>query len=281
MKLFLIQAEHWTDPGTRMAIAFTPAAADAQALAWVNDLLADVQPGASHAFDEDGDAKPPAPVPAGGDWKAGLHALADAILVERGYPREPTEDIAVLVDDRETELPSVWIAEVPLVGLPGDQPRIVIACEGGLVSGVVTDMPMDVTIIDYDVEGDSDPDTTVEVPQDGGPRTATARRGGETPEVDPDFITRVLALPTDAQCLALDDEADKAQEVDESKWLISAEIGLPGPEGGTDSYSGYFAGETADQALEAGRRIIRHMYAEGVRIFSMKALAPSNRGEKA
>ncbi len=51
-------------------------------------------------------------------------------------------------------------------------PRIVVALEGGLVSGVVVDQPSTLLTIDYDVEG-ADEDEISEIPQDDG-RTASA-----------------------------------------------------------------------------------------------------------
>jgi hypothetical protein len=51
-------------------------------------------------------------------------------------------------------------------------PRIVVAIEGGLVSGVVGDRPISLLTIDYDVEG-ADEDEISEIPQDDG-RTASA-----------------------------------------------------------------------------------------------------------
>lgn len=52
-------------------------------------------------------------------------------------------------------------------GGPNDAIRIVVAIEGGLVSGVVADRPIHLMTIDYDTEG-ADEDDISQVPQDGG-----------------------------------------------------------------------------------------------------------------
>lgn len=115
--VFLVQADHWAMGGRRVAFASNQAEADAQARAWVNDLIRDVHPGGDFAFDDDTGAEAPPLVLTGEPWQPALYALADAILVERGYPREATESIETLVNDAETELPCVWITQVARVSL--------------------------------------------------------------------------------------------------------------------------------------------------------------------
>lgn len=179
-------------------------------------------------------------------------------------------DTAVEILDRYIQM----IGDRPL-------PRVIVVLEGGALSTLVSDIPLDATLLDYDTDGDAD-DEVVNVPQPGAvPYTAAARRVDASVEINPAFITDILALPTVAACMDMDAAVEESEIEAPEKWLVSAEIGIPGPDGGFDSWSGYFAADTADQALEAARRVIRHIYAEGVRIFSMKAVAPAAKGEQA
>jgi hypothetical protein len=71
-----------------------------------------------------------------------------------------------------------------------------------------------------------------------------------------------------------DEEED--QEADNAKWFVSAEIGIPGPDGGTDSYAGWFPLDSDDigELLLAAETTIRRRYGEGTRIFRMTTVPP-------
>jgi hypothetical protein len=119
---FLIQAEHWAVPSRRMAIAMSEESADRQALAWTNELIADVQPGSGFEM-FDPDCPVPSPLSADGYWEDGLRALAIALLakdcrseLDDGPPSRAVLDD--LLDDRTEELPGVWIERVEIVDEP-------------------------------------------------------------------------------------------------------------------------------------------------------------------
>lgn len=129
--LYLIQGDHWSAHGRRFAVCYTPEAANAQALAWTNELIADIHPCGAYVIDEaefDGKIVIPDLVEEGGDWKAGLHALAKAILAERQGSQESLDkllaenDLEQLIANPEEELPCVWIIDVeetdehPIIG---------------------------------------------------------------------------------------------------------------------------------------------------------------------
>lgn len=76
----------------------------------------------------------------------------------------------------------------------GQLPRVVVTLEGGLVSGAVADQPVNLLVIDYDVEGAAD-DEISEIPQDNG-RTAGAIASfwtGAAITNDPAWIDAALA----------------------------------------------------------------------------------------
>ena len=72
-------------------------------------------------------------------------------------------------------------------------PRLLIALEGGCVSGTVADVAgVDVTVIDYDTEG-ADAYDLYAIPQDGGGTAEAWRSHHGAADVDPAFIDRALA----------------------------------------------------------------------------------------
>ena len=77
--------------------------------------------------------------------------------------------------------------------LNGDwMPRVVITMDGGLVQEIISDQPLEVTVIDYDAEG-SDPDDLRKVPQgEDEPDELAAIRDAEC-EVDAALRTRLLS----------------------------------------------------------------------------------------
>ena len=69
-------------------------------------------------------------------------------------------------------------------------PRLVITTDGGLVQSIVSDLPLQPTVIDYDVEG-ADPDTLTAVDQADG-STSPASVSSRGCEVNPAAINRML-----------------------------------------------------------------------------------------
>lgn len=80
----------------------------------------------------------------------------------------------------------------------GDQratcPNVVVALEGGLVSGVVADQPIRLLVVDYDVEGASDDDVSL-VPQDDHVpvEAIVSQWSGDGPRIDPEWIAALDA----------------------------------------------------------------------------------------
>lgn len=68
------------------------------------------------------------------------------------------------------------------------RPRVVVGVDGGLVQGASSDMPVDLVVLDYDMNDVAD--GAVEVPQSGGSTTlATIISHGV--DLDPDFVAGV------------------------------------------------------------------------------------------
>jgi hypothetical protein len=72
--------------------------------------------------------------------------------------------------------------------------NVVVELDGGLVEGIVADRPINVRVVDYDVEG-ADPDGLVMVPQDKGDSIPAVASGWGVDSVcvDAEWITRLDA----------------------------------------------------------------------------------------
>ncbi len=82
--------------------------------------------------------------------------------------------------------------DVPVPGI-GQKPRIVVALDGGLVSGASSDVPVDMVVIDYDIEG-ADRDDIAEIPQSRRTETEEALIRSETVDVDPLWTNAIFAV---------------------------------------------------------------------------------------
>jgi hypothetical protein len=76
-------------------------------------------------------------------------------------------------------------------------PRIVITLTGGVVQGVLCDSPVEILLLDYDVEG-ADPSTVVSVPQCTKPTEESdhelAFLARVNPEANPDRVQQLFNL---------------------------------------------------------------------------------------
>lgn len=122
------------------------------------------------------------------------------LLQSRGCPDELL-DIATNGERHAILSPEAIDALCERLNMAGREslPRIAVAIEGGLVSGVVADQPVTVLTIDYDVEGAHE-DSITEVPQDSG-CTASAVVGywsGSAITHDPAWIDAAVAALDDA-----------------------------------------------------------------------------------
>lgn len=82
--------------------------------------------------------------------------------------------------------------EIPVPGI-GQRPRVVVAVEGGLITGASSDVPVDLCTVDYDVEGVDEADI-VALPQSGTDETADAYLRGAYVKLDPEWTEAVFAM---------------------------------------------------------------------------------------
>lgn len=126
----------------------------------------------------------------------------------RGFYRD--SEARELLAAVELEEPELTTAERLLVAamiaarangeeFPARPTRLLVALEGGLISGLVADVPgVDVVCLDYDTEGAEEEDLFA-IPQPDG-KTSRAWRRLETAEVDPAFIDGARAArPSDPE----------------------------------------------------------------------------------
>lgn len=118
------------------------------------------------------------------------HALHDRLsdMIEDGRLKK-----ADFPDDYDFLVESL----ADLSGLESDSnPRVLIFCEGGLVQNVVSEVPLEVSILDYD--NSTDGDTLVDVPQSDGRGFETAALSCPECEVAPDRVSKVVECFPDA-----------------------------------------------------------------------------------
>lgn len=72
--------------------------------------------------------------------------------------------------------------------------RVLVTVEGGAVTGILSEFPMEWVSVDYDIEGISNTDESFDIPSDDGQAKEALRYAGET-TVDSEFIERALAAP--------------------------------------------------------------------------------------
>lgn len=71
--------------------------------------------------------------------------------------------------------------------------RVVVVIEGGCVQSVISDIPLDVHVLDYDVEG-GDGDTFA-IPQANGKTAPAYRSANNWNEVDPVRVAEIVDAP--------------------------------------------------------------------------------------
>lgn len=69
-------------------------------------------------------------------------------------------------------------------------PKAVVVVEGGVITSVIGEYPVDVTIVDYDVQDD---EGTIEIPQ-GDDKTAPANVWGWATDIDPKRVKEIMNL---------------------------------------------------------------------------------------
>lgn len=73
--------------------------------------------------------------------------------------------------------------------------RVVVVIEGGIVQDVIADMPLALTVIDYDVAADAVLDETYAIPQQGDRTVAPAYRSTQGALVDPSRVDDLIGAP--------------------------------------------------------------------------------------
>ena len=71
--------------------------------------------------------------------------------------------------------------------------RVVVVVEGGCVQSVLSDLPLDVHVLDYDVEGGDG--ETFAIPQHLGKTAPAYRSGSGWNDVCPERVTEILRAP--------------------------------------------------------------------------------------
>lgn len=121
--------------------------------------------------------------------------------------------VGTTTDDQQQNAVSELVLRVQDYWIAKPQPlRVAVVLEGGLVTSVVSDIPVEATTIDYDVEGISLNDPSYCIPQDGTREWAEALRYTQAADVNPAFIDRARGAP-----LCLDNALGFDEQVE--RWI--------------------------------------------------------------
>ena len=112
-----------------------------------------------------------------------FRSLADGLSTDAKH----LERVATIIERQSAEIKRLD----GLVGGANTSPKAVVYVEGGVVQGIVTDIPMEVAVVDYDVEY-SDPEDQFEMPQGDG-KTAPAVGSRREAEIDPARVVAMLS----------------------------------------------------------------------------------------
>ncbi|AMK23262.1 MULTISPECIES: hypothetical protein [Sphingomonadaceae] len=134
------------------------------------------------------------------DRELGALLAALRLLQQQGCPEElldvATDGAAFrTIDTSEID---ALCERLNAAGTSTEIPRIVVALEGGLVSGVVTNRPVILHTVDYETEGADDDDITLVPQDDHDPVEAIVNQwAGDALTLDPDWIARLEAAIAD------------------------------------------------------------------------------------
>ncbi|MFZ3481704.1 hypothetical protein [Sphingomonas sp. 3-13AW] len=174
IQVHVVEGIHPTVPGRRLSVHFTKAAADQAASDMVALIAADVA-GAR--------AVPRDPT----RWRQFLSDLQCLIAASAGAELTGNES-----EDDLAELAGFYVA---IVDIETPAPRAVVSLQDGLVAGAVSDIELEMFVVDHDTDG-VEPERLLTVPRDGDETSlATVRR--ESVHVDPDVIDQLAAAHAD------------------------------------------------------------------------------------
>lgn len=194
----------------------------------------------------------------------GEHRLSDADYAKM---REALDGEGVTV--------SVIHESPPCANMARTEARVAIGLDGGVVQWALADRPgLRVHVIDFDTDGHKPGKFDLTLIDDGDSQDpANAYELG--PKVDFPYFERLdVAPPCDADGTVWGDD-DEDQVSDDASFLVSADLGIPGDEGGLENYSGFIPGEDMDAARQIATAIIYRRFGADTRIFSMRVMAPA------
>lgn len=193
-------------------------------------------------------------------------ALADAAPVAIAFNREELtilnsalsrhlSYVGTTTDEAQHEAVSELLLRVQDYWIANPQPlRVAVVLEGGLVTSVVSDIPVEATTIDYDVEGISLNDPSYCIPQVGQTTWEEALRYTQAATVNPTFIDQALAAQL---CMDNADGFDEQVErwiactfpdlIEDHCWHFSASFAF---DGDIETVSGLIPAPSSSRATE-------------------------------
>lgn len=121
------------------------------------------------------------------------------VVTRKPWPSEKLE--AVLFEGAAARASKVR-PEASAGGADGSVPRVVVVMNGGVIQHVATDQPIEILVLDYDVEG-CESDQLVTVNDD----EAYPIRFGQGDDVKPESVAKVFAQVAAQEAAKVDDEA--------------------------------------------------------------------------
>jgi hypothetical protein len=163
--------------------------------------------------------------------------------------------VGTTTDEKQHEAVSELLLRVQDYWIAKPQPlRVAVVLEGGLVSSVVADIPVEAITIDYDVEGISLNDPSYCIPQVGQSSWKEALRYTHAADVNPAFIDQALAAPL---CMdnahGLEEQVERwiactfPDAIDDQCWHFSASFAF---DGDIDTVAGLIPAPSSSRAHE-------------------------------
>lgn len=205
-----------------------------------------------------------------------VSAIDTHIYDDGEEPEDSPERVAIAEFETAAKL-----AKAAQLAAPVAAQRIAVGVHGGIVQWALADRPgAEVIVLDFDVEDQSHIFDYRLITDDSGD-TSAAAVSTESPEVNTDYFVRLDKAPicnTEGDVYGDDDED---QVEDTAKWLVTGEIGIMGPEGRVEGYSGYVPADDGPEAIQRAISLLERRHEEtGVKIWSLKALAPTKGGAR-
>jgi hypothetical protein len=163
--------------------------------------------------------------------------------------------VGTTTDEKQHEAVSELLLRVQDYWIAQPQPlRVAVVLEGGLVTSIVADIPVEATTIDYDVEGISLNDPSYCIPKVGCAHWEEALRYTQAADVNPAFIDQALAAPL---CMdsahGLEEQVERwiactfPDAIDDHCWHFSASFAF---DGDMETVSGLIPAPSSSRAHE-------------------------------